>query len=427
MVVKSGEPEVPDAAAAHSPSQTPPAAKTTGNWERHGGPPILRHGFRPFFLVSALWAGTAVALWLPMLLGWIGLPSAFDSHAWHAHEMIFGFVAAAVAGFILTAIPNWTGRLPLRGLPLLCLLSVWFAGRLAVAFSLTIGPTIAAAIDLAFLILLVGFALREIVAGRNWQNLPIGFVLFGFIAANALMHAEVLDWIGADGIGARLGIAIIALIISLIGGRIIPSFTRNWLVKRGDTVLPAPFGRFDRLCIVLVLIAMAVWAVRPESAFAAGILVLAGLASLVRWQRWQWHRTLAEPLLWSLHLGFLWIPVGLLLLGTHGFLPLLPTSAGLHALTTGGAGSMILAVMTRATLGHTGHELHADRATAAIYLLIFAAAVLRLAAVFLPFVHWPLLMASAAAWITAFLLFVVRYAPMMFVVRNQRSPNGAMT
>jgi uncharacterized protein involved in response to NO len=228
------------------------------------------------------------------------------------------------------------------------------------------------------------------------------------------MHAQALGWTAIDGIGARLGIAIVTLMISLIGGRIIPSFTRNWLVKRGDEGLPEPFGRFDRLCVLLVLMAVAAWTIGPDSAIAAALLLLAGVASLVRWQRWKWHRTLAEPLLWSLHLGFLWVPLGLLLLGASEFVASVPTSAGLHALTAGAAGSMILAVMTRATLGHTGRALTADRVTTAIYLLVFASATLRLTAAFLAFAYLPLLMASATAWIAAFLLFAIRYGPMMF-------------
>jgi uncharacterized protein involved in response to NO len=332
--------------------------------------------------------------------------------------MIFGFVAAAVAGFLLTAIPNWTGRLPLRGPPLLGLFCVWLAGRVAVAVSAEIGAVPAAAIDLAFLLLLLGFALREIIAGRNWRNLPVAAAVAGLIAANALMHADTLGWITTNGIGARLGIAIVALTISLIGGRIIPSFTRNWLVKRGDENLPEPFGRFDRLCVLLVLMAVAAWAFGPDSAIAAVLLLLAGVASLVRWQRWRWHRTLAEPLLWSLHLGFLWVPLGLLLLGAGEFTASVPASAGLHALTAGAAGSMILAVMTRATLGHTGRELQADRITTAIYLLVFAAAALRLAAAFVPAAYLPLLMIAAGAWIAAFLLFAIRYGPMMFGARE---------
>ena len=408
----------PDAAGTPSIPQPVPAGEIHESREPYPGPAILRQGFRPFFLAASLWATVSVALWLPLFLGRIELPSAFDPLTWHAHEMIFGFVAASVAGFLLTAIPNWTGRLPLRGLPLLGLFSVWLAGRVAILVSAETGAIAAAAIDLAFLLLLFGFALREIVTGRNWRNLPVAAAVVGLIAANALMHAEALGWIAGNGIGARLGIAIVALMISLIGGRIIPSFTRNWLAKRGDTNLPVPFGGFDRLCILLVLLAVAGWTFAPDSTIAAALLLLAGAASLVRWQRWKWHRTLAEPLLWSLHLGFLWLPLGLLLLGGGEFVAAVPLPAGLHALTAGAAGSMILAVMTRATLGHTGRNLTADRLTTAIYLLIFAAAALRVAASFLATAYLTLLVASATAWIAAFLLFAIRYGPMMFGKRE---------
>lgn len=411
-------PRAPDAADTSSGSHAVPIDGINEPRESHTGPPILRQGFRPFFLAASLWAAASIALWLPLFEGRIGLSSEFDPLTWHAHEMIFGFVAAAVAGFLLTAIPNWTGRLPLRGLPLFGLFAVWLAGRIAVAVSAEVGAVPAAAIDLAFLLLLFGFALREIIAGRNWRNLPVAFAVVGLIAANALMHADTLGWIAASGIGARLGIAIVVLMISLIGGRIIPSFTRNWLVKRSDKSLPVPFGRFDRLAVLLVLIAVGGWTFAPDAKPVAVLLLFAGAANLIRWQRWKWHRTLTEPLLWSLHLGFLWLPLGLLLLGAGAFFAAVPAPAGLHALTAGAAGSMILAVMTRATLGHTGRELHADRVTTAIYLLVFVAAALRLAAAFMPVAYLTLLMISAGAWIAAFLLFAIRYGPMMFGARD---------
>lgn len=413
----SHEPVVSGVAGAPATLQTAPAAHDEPPRDRYAGPEILRQGFRPFFLAASVWAVIAVALWLPVFRGQIGLPTEFDPLAWHAHEMIFGFVAASVAGFLLTAIPNWTGRLPLRGLPLLGLFCVWLAGRVAILASAEIGAAAATVIDLAFLPLLVGFALREIVAGRNWRNLPVVIAVTALFAANALMHAEALGWITTGGIGPRLGIAIVTLMISLIGGRIIPSFTRNWLAKRGDGSLPVPFGRYDGLCILLVLVAVAGWTFVPDTLPVAVLLLLAGVASLVRLWRWKWYRTLSEPLIWSLHLGFLWVPLGLLLLGAGRFVASVPLSAGLHALTAGAAGSMILAVMTRATLGHTGRELSSDHATTAIYLLVFAAAALRVSASFLPSAD-PLLIASAVAWIAAFLLFAIHYAPILVSARE---------
>src|SRR5690606_18042880 len=214
----------------------------------HAGPAILRQGFRPFFLLAGLWAAAAVPLWLVVFHGGLAVPSAFGPAGWHGHEMIFGFAAAVLAGFLLTAIPNWTGRLPLQGRPLAGLVAVWLAGRLAVALSEALGPWATAAVDLAFLVLMLMMALREIVAGRNWRNLPLMGALLLLIAANVLTHLEVAGLAATMQAGERLGIAVFAMLIGLIGGRIIPSFTRHRPAKRGAPPLPAACGTYATPC-----------------------------------------------------------------------------------------------------------------------------------------------------------------------------------
>jgi uncharacterized protein involved in response to NO len=391
------------------------SAKTAGipRYRPFAGPALLRQGFRPFFLGAGGWALAAMVLWVAILQGGFSLPTAFDPVAWHVHEMLFGFVVAAIAGFLLTAIPNWTGRMPLQGVPLAILVGVWLSGRLAVGASTWIGAGIAAVLDLAFLMLLLGVVLREILAGRNWRNLPMPVVLGGLLVANALTHADAVGLAATGQLGQRLGIGIVILLISLVGGRIIPSFTLNWLKKRGESNLPASFGALDRGSLGLAAAALAIWGIAPESRIGGAALIAAGLTSLIRLARWRGHLTLAEPLVWSLHLGFAWVPIGLLLVGLGAFLPDVPQVAGVHALTAGAMGGMTLAVMTRATLGHTGRPLSADVWTAAIYLLVAAAAALRVAAPFLSDVYLPLLWTSGLAWSTAFGLFVVHYGRML--------------
>jgi uncharacterized protein involved in response to NO len=377
------------------------------------GPALLCQGFRPFFLGAGFWALAAMTLWIVALQGYVALPTAFDPVAWHVHEMLFGFVVAAIAGFLLTAIPNWTGRMPLQGLPLALLVVIWLAGRLAVYGSERIGVGIAAALDLAFLALLLGVVLREILAGRNWRNLPMPVVLLGLLVANALTHADAAGIAATGPLGQRLGIGIVVLLISLVGGRIIPSFTLNWLKKRGETSLPARFDGLDRVALGLLAAALAAWVLVPESHVAGAAMVGAGLAALIRVVRWRGHLTLVEPLVWSLHLGYVWVPIGLLLTGFSAFLPDVPEIAGLHALTAGAMGGMTLAVMTRATLGHTGRPLIADRWTAAAYLLVAAAAALRVAAPFSVDGYLALLWAAGLAWCAAFGLFAVHYGRLL--------------
>jgi uncharacterized protein involved in response to NO len=366
------------------------------------GPALLANGFRPFFLAAGIWATGGLAIWLGILFADFDLPSLFAPLAWHMHEMLFGFVAATIAGFLLTAIPNWTGRMPLQGTPLLMLVMLWLAGRLAMATSLWIGAAAAAIADLAFLAALLAVVLREIIAGRNWRNLPIAAAVSLLLAANALMHGDAADIFANDGIGWRLALGVIVMLISLVGGRIIPSFTRNWLAKRGPCALPHPFGLLDKLALAASGLALVAWSVFPEGPVTSSLLALAAAVQAVRLARWCGYRTGAEPLVWILHLAYAWVPVGLALLAVSAWEGTLPRSMAVHALTTGAIGTITLAVMTRATLGHTGHALRADGPTTAIYAAVTLAAATRLAGALLPTHMQTLLAVSGICWIAAF-------------------------
>ncbi|HEY1260146.1 MAG TPA: NnrS family protein [Stellaceae bacterium] len=375
------------------------------------GPAIWSAGFRPFFLAAALWAALAVPLWLALYGGEATVPTALSAAVWHAHEMIFGYAAAAVAGFLLTAIPNWTGRMPLQGGPLVALVALWALGRIAVLSSARIGAPVAMACDLAFPLVFLAAVAREIVAGRNWRNLPMVGALSLLLAGNFLVHLAAVGLAPTGDLGNRIGLATLLMLISFVGGRLIPSFTRNWLAKeRPEVASPAPFGRLDRAVLAVTAVALALWAVAPEASPTPWVELAAGLAIGIRLARWHGRASWREPLVWVLHLGYLWLALGLLLLGFNGLVPVLPPAAALHALTVGAVGTMTLAVMTRASLGHTGRGLSAGPGTTAIYVMVTIAAVLRLAAPLAGASYLLLLWFAGAAWSAAFGLFVLFYA-----------------
>jgi uncharacterized protein involved in response to NO len=381
------------------------------------GPAVLSYGFRPFFLGGAAWAAITVALWLPMLTGHLALPTAFSPIEWHAHELIYGYVPAVVAGFLLTAVPNWTGRLPVVGSRLLALFLVWLAGRLAVLVSAVLGLRWVAAIDLSFLAVLGVVIAREIIAGKDRRNLKVLVMVALLATGNAVFHLEA--WLGrASGFGTRIGIAATILLIMLIGGRIIPSFTRNWLVKRAAGRLPLPFGRFDIAAMVMSGLALATWIGLPDHRVTAGFSAVAALLNAWRLGRWAGERTAAEPLVLILHVAFAFVPLGFALVALGIVRPdvVAPTGA-LHAWTAGAIGLMTLAVMTRASLGHTGRPLAATRPIQAVYLAAILAAMARIVAAF-SVLRDPMLHLSATTWVLAFLGFVVIYAPLLLRARR---------
>jgi len=377
-------------------------------------PAFLRGGFRPFFFGGAAWAIIALALWVLALLGYVALPSAFDPLSWHRHEMLFGFVGAVIAGFLLTAIPNWTGRLPIAGPPLALLFGLWVAARLAVLCSGILGLGAAAALDVGFFLILAGVAGREVLAAKNRNTPLVGMVLL-LGAANAADHAGAAGLIADPDLGVRGAIALVVLMISLIGGRIIPSFTRNWLQKHGISGrMPTQPGRFDLAVIAVSAAAMLGWAAAPEAASVGVLLVASGLLQAARLARWSGLRAARDPLVLILHVGYAWVPAGLLLLGASIAGETVPRSAAIHALTAGAMGTMILAVMTRSTLGHTGRDLKANTQTVFLYALVTLGALLRVGASLELVDYMPGMELAALAWAGAFLLFLVVYGPILF-------------
>jgi len=376
----------------------------------YSGPALFAYGFRPFFLAAGLWAAFGILLWLPQYLGAMTIPTHFGALDWHVHEMLYGYVAASIAGFLLTAIPNWTGRLPVNGWPLAGLAALWLAGRVAILFSSDIGAVAAAVVDVSFLAVLAGVAAREIVAGRNWRNLRVLVVLGVLIAGNIVFHIEVLR-AGAADYGVRIGIAGVIALLTVIGGRIVPSFTNNWLVKNNPGRLPISFARFDMAAIAAGAAALLAWIGLPAHPVTGALMLLAGALHAARLARWAGDRTAADRLVLVLHVGYAFVPLGFLLIGASVFLSAVPASTGIHAWTAGAVGLMTLAVMTRATLGHTGQPLQARLPTQAIYACVLLAALLRIAAAFSGSII--LLECGGALWIAGFAGFAFTYGPLL--------------
>jgi uncharacterized protein involved in response to NO len=278
-------------------------------------PTFFTQGFRPFFIAAGVWSAAALAVWIVLLVAGTTLPSQLDPLAWHIHEMLFGFVMAAVAGFLLTAIPNWTGRPPVSGGLLASLAGLWLLGRIACLASALVSPWLALLADLSFPAALVGVIAREIAVGRNWRNLPIVAAVSIFGIANLLMHLEADGIAVPAGLGWRLGLTAAIVMISVVAGRIVPSFTRNWLVRREDANLPASHGWVDRAALCTLHAGLLGWVFLPTVRAVGLLLLLGAVLNLWRLLRWRGSATIAEPLLLILHIGYAWMVLGTALLG----------------------------------------------------------------------------------------------------------------
>jgi uncharacterized protein involved in response to NO len=400
-----------------------PATQRTGGIPRgllQTGPVLFSYGFRPFFLGGAVWAVVAMTIWIAAISGLINIGGDYGAPAWHAHEMMFGFAPAVLTGFLLTAVPNWTGRLPVAGRPLMLLFLLWCAGRVALLIPDLIGTIPAAAIDSVFLPAILVICVREIVAGKKWKDLKIVAGLLALSLANLYFHYEtIVD--GRPDIAVRLGISAYAVLVTIVGGRMIPSFTRNWINRFGRTDFPAPFNSFDTVAILSAVLAFGFWTFAPQSMLTAITALSAAALQTARLIRWRGWTVLAEPLVSILHGAYAFVPLGLASIGLSA-LGVIDATSTLHILTVGLIATMMLAVMTRATRGHTGRDLTASKITSTAYLALIACAFLRpLASQFPEFsdVLYPL---SGVLWLTAFGGFLLEYGPML--VRQRRKTLG---
>ncbi|WP_068312096.1 NnrS family protein [Polycladidibacter hongkongensis] len=373
---------------------------------------FFQAGFKCFFFSAAVWAVLAMLLWIPLVSGHISLPLAMDAVSWHAHAFLFGYLYAVLAGFLLTAMPNWTGRPALHGLPLAGLFALWLCGRLGFLLSQYISLWQLAALELSMPLALLAFCLHEVIKARNWRNLVVAGLIALLLLADAMYLANLFaDEYAAQGVGQRLGIAAMLLMVGLIGGRIIPAFTRNWLTKRGAGKLPtAPMQGYDKLSLLVLLLSLILWVADGSQSLVAVGLLLSSVLHLGRLSRWCGLQTLAEPLLFVLHVSYCFLPLGLAAMGVSLLLPdLIDAVAAQHLAMSGVMGMITLAVMSRATLGHSGGALVASKGTVALYLSMFASVTLRFVAGYFPEHALRFYEISAVFWLAAFFGFLLVY------------------
>jgi uncharacterized protein involved in response to NO len=381
------------------------------------------YGFRPFFLAAGLYAVVALAAWAFVLRAGVAPFGALPPLLWHGHEMLYGFIGAAVGGFLLTAVPSWTGTRGFAGRPLMLLAALWLAGRLAFAAAGLLSWAAIAALELAYLPVL-GFLLGR--AQRRERNrtcpmLVIVTVLWGIDAA--FLRSAAAGNLGAADLALRTGIGVVLLLVTVIGGRIVPAFTANALRSRGKAADIRTWKPVEVAAIGAMALSVIVDAAVPMSAWAGAVAALAAFAQALRLAGWRSLRTLDDPIVWVLHAAYAWLPLGLALKAVNLLAGAPWAAQWLHALTIGAAATMILAVMTRASLGHTGRPLVVGRSIALAYALLLLAALLRVfGPSLLPVSYLGSVEAAALAWIAAFAIFSVVYAPVLMLERADGKP-----
>jgi len=407
----------PDRALLATHIETSPAsgAEPFGLWGR---------AFRPFFLGLAIYAALAIPWWTLVWLGYLPAPSWLIPMWWHGHEMMFGFVAAAIAGFLLTASPVWTGGPALTGRPLAALVTLWVFGRVVLAAAGVLPAWLVAAVDVVFLPVVAIAVVRTLWGSGQRRNYAVVGIVVALAGADVAMHAEALGLVsGVAGPALRFAVDAVVVLILVVGGRITPAFTQNALRRRGieRTVHPGPWP--SALAIGAAGALALATPIAGRTHLTGLLATFAGLAAAARLVGWQTWYIRSDPLLWSLHAGSAWVVAGLLLVGASDFGAPIPAAAGLHALTAGAMGATILAVITRVGLGHTGRALELPRGVVWSYALVHGAAAARVAA---PFVagdgERALLLGSGLSWAAAFGLFAVRYWPILTAPRPDGRP-----
>ncbi|NQZ22143.1 MAG: NnrS family protein [Colwellia sp.] len=386
--------------------------------------PLFRLGFRPFFLGGAVFSLISITLWLLMYQGTISLSPYGGGYWWHIHEMIFGFGSAIIAGFLLTAVQNWTGIPSVKGKPLAALFFLWLAGRLFMLMPELLGTFVSSLIDLSFLLAVTYVLAKPILAKKQYQNLFFVPLLVMFTLANAEMHlASFYPQSVAVSYSGYAGILLVLFLISVMAGRVVPMFTANGTQTTKAT--PAPL--LDKLANGSLLLTMLMLLLHPFIGFVpmffGALLIFAGIFQLIRWLRWRPWITLGVPLLWSIHFALKFIWFGLILLGFSYIIDEIPSNHIWHLLTVGGMGGIILAMISRVSLGHSGLPLTPPKLMSLAFAFITIAALIRSFGPWLmPEKTLLFIDISGFCWLVAFGLFTFYYAPILLKAREDGRP-----
>ncbi|MCH6549665.1 MAG: NnrS family protein [Proteobacteria bacterium] len=376
--------------------------------------PFMSYAFRPFFLLNGFFAVVVISIWLMALHGTGPASVPATMLYWHGHEMVVGFAMAAMAGFVLTAVATWTDRPPLQGKLLGVLVFSWLLGRLAMMAATRLPYWLVASADTIFPFLLFLLVGREVVGGRSRRNYPVVGITLVLAVLNLLYHLGTLRILpGMDRLALYFLIHLILLMITVIAGRIIPNFTANWLRARGHERLPENHPLTDGITVVATIATGVSVSLTPFGPVTGILAMVAALSHAVRLARWRGLATTSEPLLFVLHVAYLWLPVGFALTALAAFGLVFPPSAALHALTMGAIGNMILAVTSRVALAHTGRSLHAPRLIVISYAILNAAVVARVLSPLNPGLTIEMIDLSALGWIVTFAIFTAVYWPVL--------------
>jgi uncharacterized protein involved in response to NO len=383
---------------------------------------LFAYGFRPFFLLAGWYAAASIPVWLWLYRSGISPLQPVPAQLWHGHEMLFGVVAAAIAGFMLTAVPSWTGSRGFAGWPLITLSAIWLFGRLAFALADRIPGALLVVAELTFLPGLLALVAAPLLRSLN-RNTPLLFVLTLLWCLDAAFLWAVLH--GEAALARNLLLVtldLVLLLITVIGGRIVPAFTANALRATGRDAALRSERVIERLTIgSMVILVLADLARLPEG-LTASVAAFAALMHVLRAVRWKPHATLRHPIVWILHVAYWWLPIGLTLRALHAgggdF-----AAHWLHALGIGAAATMVLAVMSRAALGHTGRPLRAPAPVVWSYGLLTAAVLIRvLGPALLPISYLSTITLASVVWTAAFLLFGIAYTPVLIRPRADGRP-----